>query len=81
MASRIPGHATCRRGDRTTKLAAANPSGGGLCYGPMTRPLFTTQLPIAKQLFAARALVFPQEWQLVNSDEISAARKIGIAGE
>jgi hypothetical protein len=25
---------TCRRGDRSTKLATASPSGGGLNYGP-----------------------------------------------
>jgi len=27
--------ATCCDGDRTTKLATASPSHGGLCYGPI----------------------------------------------
>ena len=33
---------TCRRGDRSTKFAAANPPGGGLNYSPIiSRELFT----------------------------------------
>jgi hypothetical protein len=36
---------TCRRGDRSTKLATASPSGGGLNYSPIYgRELFTSAL-------------------------------------
>jgi len=38
MKHRVP-EATCRRGDRSTKFATANPSCGGLCYGPLRRIL------------------------------------------
>ena len=46
--------ATCRRGDRSTKFATANPSYGGLNYGPMSRIL----LPFlaARQTFRLRRM-------------------------
>ena len=34
---------------------------------PVTRPLFTARLPIAKQLFGIRSLVFHAEWQFVRA--------------
>jgi hypothetical protein len=43
----------CRRGDRSTKLAAASPSGGGLNYSPFAAPLFALPLSLAKRSFRA----------------------------
>jgi len=35
--------ATCSRGDRSTKLAAASPSRGGLSYAPDSRLMIITR--------------------------------------
>jgi hypothetical protein len=44
------GGAACRRGDRTTKLTPASPSGGELCCGPKGE-LFAGPVALAKQIY------------------------------
>src|SRR5215212_6009141 len=48
------GYGTCRRGDRTTKLAAASPPTADCATARLPRPLFTARPAIAKDFSAAR---------------------------
>jgi hypothetical protein len=49
---------TCHPGDRTTKLATAGPSCGGLCYGPIFCKLLTNDYEIAED--EVMKVVIPQ---------------------
>ena len=78
MASRNPAAHACCRGDRTTKLAAASPSGGGLGSGPITWPPFSATLPIAQKVFGSRSLVFSPG--MAVCDAAMKYRRLGKSG-